>query len=55
MKQTQVWAFVIGVALFVGAIEGTAAEAKNPAPLSILRAGYLFAGGGELRPLTDGE
>jgi pimeloyl-ACP methyl ester carboxylesterase len=45
MKRTLICVFLFGVAFFVGAIQGAAPEDKNPAPLSILREGYLFAGG----------
>ena len=59
MKPTQVWAFVIGVALFVGGIEGATPEVKHPAPLSIRREGYLFAGGKiaavDGRPVMSGQ
>lgn len=44
MKRMPLLAFLLGVALFVGAIPGAPQE-NQTAPLSLQREGYLFAGG----------
>jgi pimeloyl-ACP methyl ester carboxylesterase len=45
MKRTLICCFLLGAALFIGTIGGATPEDGRPAPLSILREGYLFAGG----------
>jgi pimeloyl-ACP methyl ester carboxylesterase len=45
MKRKLVGALLFGSAFFLGLTQIAAAQDKNPAPLSIQREGYLFAGG----------
>lgn len=45
MKRIAVWTLIFAGGLFFGAVENPAQQSKNPAPLSIQREGYLFAGG----------
>jgi pimeloyl-ACP methyl ester carboxylesterase len=45
MKSIRMWVILSAIAFFLGAGERATPQSKNPAPLSIQREGYLFAGG----------